>query len=291
MAFRLVVIDTHSKLEYGLGYLIFRTPEETKRVLLDEIHTLLIQSTAVSITSSLIQELNTHKIKVIFCDEKKNPSCELEPYYGSHNSSKRIDEQIHWDKEIINRVWQRIAKEKITNQSKTLLRYNKFEESNLLQGYAKDVMPGDITNREGHAAKVYFNNMYYKGFTRDDDSDINAYLNYGYTILLSQFNRTIVSAGFLTQVGIHHHNDFNEFNLSCDLIEPFRYLVDEKAGQIEDKEKFKDEMINLLTSEVKIQGKSQTIVNAITLYCNTVFNALKTGDVDSIAFLDHDDVI
>lgn len=70
MAFRTVVVDTHSKLEYSLNYLVFRTPDSTKRVLLDEIHTLIVQSTAVSLTTSLIAELTKRKIKVIFCDEK-----------------------------------------------------------------------------------------------------------------------------------------------------------------------------------------------------------------------------
>ena len=53
MAFRTVIIDTHSKLEYSLNYLVFRTAEEVKRVLLDEVQTIIVQSTAVSLTSSL----------------------------------------------------------------------------------------------------------------------------------------------------------------------------------------------------------------------------------------------
>lgn len=286
MAFRTVIVDTHSKLEYSLGYLIFRTPNETKRILLDEIHTLIVQSTAVSITSSLLQELLSHKIKAIFCDEKKNPSCELVPYYQSHISSKRILEQINWKPKNASEVWKKIIERKILNQAHTLCKCGKWDKAMQLEAYAKEVTPDDVTNREGHAAKVYFNNMFYSGFTRDDDSDTNAYLNYGYTILLSQFNRVIVASGFLTQLGIHHKNEFNEFNFSCDLIEPFRFLVDEKALTIKDKKTFKDEMVSLLSDEVTIQGKFQTVCNAIQIYCNTVFNALKNGDADSIEFLE-----
>jgi CRISPR-associated endonuclease Cas1 subtype II len=289
MAFRTIIVDTHSKLEYSLGYLIFRTTDEIKRILLDEIHTLLIQSTSVSITASLIQELNIHKIKVIFCDEKKNPSCELSPYYQSHISSKRINEQIKWSSKIADQVWQKIVQEKILNQARTLKKVGKNDEYLILKNYAAEVLAGDTTNREGHAAKVYFNNMFYKGFTRDDDSNINAYLNYGYTILLSQFNRVIVASGYLTQLGMHHKNEFNEFNLSCDLIEPFRFLIDEKALKIVDENNFKDEMIRVLSDEVMIQGKMQTVNNAIQIYCNTIFNALKTKDLNSIKFLEHAD--
>ena len=67
MAFRTLVIDTHCKLEYSLEYLVFKTVEDTKRILLDEVHTIIIQSTAVSLTTSLLSELVKRKIKVIFC--------------------------------------------------------------------------------------------------------------------------------------------------------------------------------------------------------------------------------
>lgn len=35
-----------------------------------------------------------------------------------------------------------------------------------------------------------------------------------------------MSHGYLTQLGIFHHNEFNHFNLSCDLMELFRPVVD-----------------------------------------------------------------
>ena len=49
--------------------------------------------------------------------------------------------------------------------------------------YADELEYFDNTNREGHAAKVYFNSLFGKGFSRDDVNDINAALNYGYSIL------------------------------------------------------------------------------------------------------------
>lgn len=65
MAFRTVIINTHSKLEYSLEYLVFRTPDSCKRILLDEIHTIILQSTAISITTGLLAELSKRKIKVL----------------------------------------------------------------------------------------------------------------------------------------------------------------------------------------------------------------------------------
>lgn len=284
MAFRTVVVDTHSKLEYSLNYLVFRTSDNVKRVLLDELHTLIIQSTAVSITSSLLSELVKRKIKVIFCDEKNNPISELTPLYGSHNSSGRIIEQISWLDEFKDIIWKRIVEEKITNQAISLYHKGKKEEYKLLIEYSKNVLPGDITNREGHAAKVYFNNRYHKGFTRDEESPINTYLNYGYTIILSQFNRCIVAGGYLTQIGIHHKNEFNQFNLSCDLMEPFRFIVDDYVESINGQLNWKEDMIALLSKEVEIDGKTQSIANAVAIYCSSVFAAINSGNPDKIKF-------
>lgn len=287
MSFRTVVIDSHSKLEYSLEYLIFRTAESTKRILLNEVHTIVISSTAVSITTSLIAELSKRKIKLIFCDEKKNPISEVIPFYNSHNSSKKIMEQAKWDDKTKDLIWQRIIKEKINNQAKSLFRKNKMEPYSILVDYSNNVELGDITNREGHAAKIYFNNIYFKGFSREIDCDINSYLNYGYTILLSQFNRTIVSLGYITQLGIHHINEFNQFNLSCDFIEPFRFIIDDEVEKI-DKENWKDQIVNLLSKEVLIDGKNQTVVNAISIYCSSVFQAIKNKDVSLIKFIQND---
>ena len=94
----------------------------------------------------------------------------------------------------------------------------------MLAKYAAEVQPGDVTNREGHAAKVYFNALFGLSFKRGDKTFLNGALNYGYAVILSAFNREIVANGMNTQLGIAHKNEFNAFNLSCDLMEPFRIL-------------------------------------------------------------------
>lgn len=81
MSWRIIVISKRAKLDLQLGYMVVRSEEVTK-VVLSEISTILIESTAVSLTTSLLAELTRRKIKVIFCDEKKNPSSELISYYG-----------------------------------------------------------------------------------------------------------------------------------------------------------------------------------------------------------------
>ena len=76
MSTRTVVIRNGAKLDYQLNYLVIRNCD-SKRVFLDEIQTLLIESTAVSLTAVLISELTKRKVNVIFCDDKRNPIAEL----------------------------------------------------------------------------------------------------------------------------------------------------------------------------------------------------------------------
>ena len=173
------------------------------------------------LTASLLCELIKRKVKIIFCDEKRNPLSELVSYYGSHDSSSKIKKQILWNDAIKNMVWTEIVIEKIRNQRGFLNALDK-KEGVLLTKYIEDIEPNDVTNREGHAAKVYFNAIFGKEFSRTSDNPTNAALNYGYGIILSAFNREIVANGYLTQLGIFHTNMFNQFNLGSDLMEPFR---------------------------------------------------------------------
>ena len=183
MSWRTVVISNNAKLDYQIGYLVVRGSETTK-IHLNEIGMLIIESTAVSMTSYLLNELVKNKIKVVFCDEKRNPSSELVPYYGSHDTSAKIRKQIEWTKDDKAHIWTEIVSEKIKQQALLLQKYGK-QEANMLFQYMHEVEFGDVTNREGHAAKVYFNALFGKSFTRTEDNPVNAALNYGYSIILS----------------------------------------------------------------------------------------------------------
>lgn len=285
MSWRIVVISKSAKLDYKLDYLIVRQ-EEIVKVHLSEISILIVESTAVSLTASLLSELTKRKIKVIFCDEKRNPSSELIPYYGSHDTSAKIRKQIAWSKEVKTDVWTEIVTEKIRKQRDFLKKLNKIEYK-MLDEYVEQVEIGDRTNREGHAAKVYFNTIFGVKFTRTSEDPINAALNYGYGLLLSAFNREIVANGYITQLALFHDNMFNQFNLGSDLMEPFRILVDKRVVKLMP-EKFEHEekiyMVDLLNQEVVIDGKNNYINNAIKIYCKSVFDAINENDISLIRF-------
>lgn len=285
MSWRIVVISNCAKLEYKMDYMIVRQSEITK-IHLSEILMLIVESTAVSLTAGLLNELTKRKIKIVFCDEKRNPSSELVSYYGSHDTSAKVRQQIGWTTEIKSVIWTEIVSEKIRNQQRFLDSLCK-KENEMLKQYLMEIQPGDVTNREGHAAKVYFNAVFGMEFSRSLDIPINAALNYGYGILLSAFNREIVANGYITQLGLFHDNMFNQFNLGSDLMEPFRILVDREVYRMNPDKLERDEkmhLVNILNHEVIIDGKRNYVINAIKIYCKSVFDAINDNDVSLIRF-------
>lgn len=285
MSWRVIVISKRAKLDYQLGYMVVRNEEVTK-IHLGEISTLIVESTAVSITTSLLAELIKKKVKVILCDEKRNPSSELIGYYGSHDTSNKVRKQIQWNTNIKEAVWTEIVTEKIRKQ-KELLESLGRKESELLEEYLMEIDWNDATNREGHAAKVYFNALFGLDFTRTADNFINAALNYGYSIILSAFTREITANGYITQLGLFHDNMFNQFNLASDLMEPFRMLVDREVINMR-LEKFehdeKMQLVNILNQEIRIDGRIHYVNNAIKIYCKSVFDSLNENDNSLIKF-------
>ena len=276
MGWRTLVVSKNCKLSYKNDYLLIRS-EDLKMIHLSEINMIIVENGMVSITSYLINELANKKIKLIICDEKHNPSCEIMPYYGSFNTSKKVLNQTLWSKERKSLAWKQIVKYKIHNQAMLLkkLEINGYEK---LLEFENEVELDDKTNREGHAAKVYFNLLYGMDFSRDKVDNINTALDYGYSIILSLLNREIVSKGYITQLGINHRNEFNQFNLSCDLMEIFRPLVDEivyKNKESEFDKNYKYKLIDLYNREVIIDEKQQYLSNAVSIFSLSVFKFLE----------------
>ena len=285
MSWRTIVVTNTAKLDYQLGFMVIRG-EETVKIHINEIEMLIVESTAVSFTAYLMNELIKNKVKVVFCDEKRNPSSELLPYYGSHDTSAKIRHQMEWTKENKAAIWTEIVTEKIRKQAEHLQdRFKK--EAVLLYQYIEEMAFGDETNREGHAAKVYFNALFGKDFSRTEDCPLNAALNYGYSIILSLFTREVVSNGYITQVGLFHDNMFNQFNLACDLMEPYRPIIDRfvlEMNPVQFEKEEKHQMITILNKEVFVDGKKELLGKSVKIYTRSVFDALNDQDISLIKF-------
>lgn len=277
MAFRNILIENPCKCTFQGGYLCVRVEDNITKVHLSEIQSITIQSTQSFISGYLLSELAKAKIPLVMSDEKSNPVGEYLPLYGAHNTSKRISEQLAWSEPTKKRLWQRVVKDKIANQSRLLALTGQEDVSKQLKALAEDVRSGDPTNREAHAARIYFQTLFGPAFSRDEDSAINAALNYGYAIVLSYVNREIVSRGYLTQLGICHRSEYNQFNLSCDFMEPFRPLVDRLVfDNIEDDFTRDDKrlMVDILNRTITYRDGSYRVSSVINMYIKECLNAL-----------------
>lgn len=286
MGWRIVSISSVSKLDYKMDYLVIRNQDGTKRIHLSEISVLILESTAISLTAYLLRELERNKIDLIFCDEKRCPYATLAPLYGSHDSSLKYRNQVAWSKEIKEFVWAEIVRMKILSQASVLPK-DKGEAKSALIDFASQVQPGDVSNREGHAAKVYFNALFGMSFSRSRDDAVNAALNYGYSVLLSAFAREVTVNGYCTQFGIFHDNMFNQLNLACDLMEPFRPYIDNAVKLMMPTKLEHDEkvaVIQVLNNKIIIDGREQYMLNAIRIYSKSVFAALEERDISQLKF-------
>lgn len=292
MSWRTIVVTRCSKLDLRCNNLLIRAGQLREAVCLDEIKTLILETTQISITAALMAKMAEKKIRVIICDVKHNPVAELYPYYGCHDCSKKIRIQMSWTDDIKALAWQQIVREKIKNQRHLLMAQTDLKYSiNLLKEYEKTVEPGDATNREGLAAKVYFEALFGRKFRRASETVINAALNYGYQILLSSCNQAVKACGYLTEIGIFHTSQHNYFNLSSDLMEPLRPLVDDIVYRnqldvfgTEEKRM----MQSLLFREVMFDGRKQVLESIMVRYVKSVFDALQEHQLELVKFIEYE---
>lgn len=245
MGFRAVCIESQCRCSYSGGYLVVTKGAETTKIHLSEISSLTLCTTQVYLGAYLMSELAKSKIPVVFSDEKSFPVAMSLPLYGAHNCPERVEEQLEWSLPSKKRLWQKVVQDKIERQAELLNLMGFEEEPNTLRSYAADVRSGDPTNREAAAASLYFSTLFGSSFNRDQDTAVNAALNYGYSVLLSRVSRELVSRGYLTQRGICHRGTLNQWNFACDLMEPFRPFVD-KVVLLSGMEEFGTETKRLL---------------------------------------------
>jgi CRISPR-associated protein Cas1 len=282
MGWETIYITQKAKLSYKSNHLLVQTTDSIKRIPFHHIHCIIVSTTQAVITGYLISKLVESNIKIIFCDQDHNPCSELNGYYSNVNRNQNIEEQISWTIDKKQRLWTYIIKNKIENQIDVAKKLG-IDTTPLDQEYNK-ILDNDESNREAVIAKKYFPLLYGDGFTRTNETQVGMMLNYGYTILLSNFNQEIVSQGYLTQLGIHHHSMKNFFNLSSDLMEPFRQAIDLTVYEKRDyqfDEYVKFELITTLDKIVSFEGKDYSLKTGINKYVHASIDFLN-GKRDQI---------
>ena len=276
MGWRTVIVNTHSKLSYKNNHLIFKDASRTELIHLSEVDILLLETTDIVLSTMLIKRLVDENILVIFCDDKRLPTAYLMPYYGRHDSSLQLSRQIAWNEDVKAEIWTTIIAQKILNQAFYLGSCGFLEKSQSVIDLYHGLDLFDPSNREGHAARIYFNTLFGNDFSREQDSDVNAALDYGYTLILSMFAREIVLSGCITQFGLKHANQFNQFNLATDIMEPFRPIIDRIVYENRNSSfvKIKRELFTIFSDTFHYNDKDMYLSNIISDYTKKVIQAL-----------------
>lgn len=264
MSWRHVMITQPARLSVKHSQLVIHQDEEVTLPLQD-IASILIESSAVTVTARLISECAARRISLVTCDDKKLPNGMLTGFQQHSRQLTVLQIQLGFSKPFKKRLWKRIIQQKLTNQAICLELLEK-EGASKLRNIVNTVESGDSSNREGYAAKIYFPYVFGSSFTRRSGDPVNHLLNYGYSIMRSLVARSLVNYGFTTCLGIHHDNQLNSFNLADDFMEVLRPFVDFRVAQM-DPEKWnvvtRAGLVNLVNYETKIGNEEYALTTAV----------------------------
>ena len=238
---------------------------------IEDIGFVVLEHPQISVTMKLVEELNENNVAVLFCDSKHMPSSMLLPLDAHHIQNELFRAQINTSEPLKKNLWKQTIAAKIKNQARLLEKHGLNGRPSI--NLAKTVKSGDSDNREGFAARLYWNSLFGQDFIRDRYGEPpNMYLNYGYILLRSAVARALAGSGLLATLGIHHRNRYNAFCLADDIMEPYRPWVDEIAirlfekwpGQLMLEKEQKAELLQLMTSDVKIGENRRPLMVALS---------------------------
>lgn len=240
----------------------------------------------------VVNELLRRNIGFITCDDRHSPFGALIGINGHYLKTGMLHAQLSFSKKNRNRIWQKIVRAKIENQKTVLeLLGSETEPVALLKKYISEVDEGDTTNREALASRVYFRAMFGPDFKRGRFRDmINSGLNYGYAVLRGCIRKELVISGLEGSIGIFHDSAENPFNLSDDIIEPFRPFVDMVVyrtcvgeGLEELTPDIRRELVGVLTQQLRLDGKRYSLAGAITEVISKVGTAIEDNVASGIS--------
>ena len=275
MTWRVVHVSQSEKMRLKLDNLLVQKMGQEFTVPLSDISIIVAEGGDTVVTLRLLSALSKYNIALVVCDNEHLPTGIYHSQNGHFRAYKLLKEQLDWSQKQKDKAWQIVTYYKINNQEDVLAMFEKsLDNIRLLSDYKEQIEPGDRTNREGHAAKVYFNELFGKQFVRvtQQEADvINAGLNYGYAIMRAQMARIVAGYGLNGLLGIFHKNEYNQFNLVDDLMEPFRQIVDVWVyDNLLDQEFLKYEyrlgLTDLLNAKIKYGKETCSVTVAMDKY-------------------------
>lgn len=243
---------------------------EPTSVPIEDIGCVIIENQRVSISVPLLNALANDNVQVVFCNEKCMPHSMLLSLDNNITQGETLRNQMSAGEVLKKQMWKQIVEAKIKNQSRLLDKLGR--NGAILRTYYQNVKSGDTDNREGIAARLYFQELFGTDFSRDRQMPgINALLNYGYTILRAAVSRSLVSSGLFPAIGLFHHHRSNAFPLADDMMEPYRPYVDNAVyemvskGEMELTQTVKARLINVLYADTLFEKVTRPLSVGLSL--------------------------
>lgn len=241
---------------------------------IEDLGVVILDDKRITITQGALERLMEHNCAVITCDSTHMPAGLFLPLNGHSLQSERFREQIASSLPLQKQLWQQTVQAKISNQASALKQCVPQCETGNMLAWVSQVRSGDTDNLEGRAAAYYWRNFFpeYPGFVRHrEGEEPNNLLNYGYAIVRAIVARSLVGAGLLPTLGIHHHNRYNAYCLADDIMEPYRPVVDIMVKRLVSTysntenltTEIKRELLSLPTTEVNIAGHRSPLMVAV----------------------------
>ncbi|MDH2997410.1 subtype II CRISPR-associated endonuclease Cas1 [Pasteurellaceae bacterium LFhippo2] len=271
MSWRSILISNGGKLSLQKKQILIQQDKGEFTVPLEDIAVIVIESREIVITAPLLSALALNGITLLTCDDQFLPCGQWLPFAQYHRQLKILNLQIEMSLPQKKQLWQRIVQQKIVNQAFVLEQSNHIKTAQKLLSMSNKVKSGDKENIEAQAAQLYFQTAFGKEFRRWQENNINAHLNYAYTVLRSAVARALVQYGWQPALGLFHHSEVNSFNLADDFIEPFRPLVDLMVWKLWQENRLDDgltpytkqKLVSLLHYQMSFQNQTFSVLAAI----------------------------
>ncbi len=243
----------------------------------------------INLTTPAIKFFLKNQINVIFLSSQGDYIGMLKSIDDKNYFLKYRQYEIFNNEKFINKKNKLIRiflDEKINNQYQLLYNHLKnYSQLDLIKPYQqkiselKEILKNtekfeDFIGIEGYLNKEYFN--YLKYCFRSEDlkfhqrthyppkDEINSLLSFGYTLIINLITGFIYSYNLDPYIGFLHKNDYYRPNLSLDIIEPFRSLIDKLVLKLINLKIIKKE--DFEKNNDKILIKSESIKKIIAIY-------------------------
>lgn len=254
----------------------FRQSDRT--IPIEDVGVVVLDNKQITITSGLMAALLESNCAIITCNDQHLPIGLELPLTGNSIQNERFRQQLDASEPLKKQMWQQTIVSKILGQAHVLEEVE-VENANM-RAWAKDVRSGDTENMEARAAAYYWRSVFHDPyFIRGQEGDPpNNLLNYGYAIIRAMMARSLVAAGLLPTLGIHHHNRYNAYCLADDIMEPYRPLVDQMVISMMNRyqdiseitTEMKRDLLGLSTIDVNIDGHRSPMMIAMQTTANSV---------------------